>query len=209
MADPYSVLGVSRDASEDEVRSAYRRLVKLHHPDHNNGSEASERRFEEVQEAYAEVQRLRAGGSARSGGSSGARPRAGTRPRPAPEPSRASDPELEARLAALEHQVLAARRARAKAEAAAHEAARTAREAAERVRAASQPPEERPSDEELGYIRTDDSIGKILSDARSTLADRYGKARQHPVAKRVSDLIDGLEELTEKLDRPPKDKRRR
>ena len=205
MADPYSVLGVSRDAPEAEVRSAYRRLVKLHHPDHNNGSEESERRFEEVQEAYAEVQRLRAGGASRA-----TRPRAGTRP--APQPSRAGDPDLEARLAALEHQVLQARRARAKAEAAAHEAARAAREAAERVRAASreesESPEERPSDEELGYISTDDSIGKILSDARSTLADRYGKARQHPVAKRVSDLIDGLEELTGKLDRPPKGKRK-
>jgi curved DNA-binding protein CbpA len=198
MPDPYSVLGVRRDAPDAEVRAAYRRLVKLHHPDHNQGSEESERRFEEVQEAYAEVQRLRAGGA-----------RGRTRATP-PPPRRGgpSDPDLEARLAALEHQVQQARRARDRAEKAAREAARKAREAAENVRAAAGPEEEsdRPSDEELGYVTTDDTIGKILSDARAQLADRYGKARQHPVARRVSDLIDGLEELTEKLDRQPKGK---
>jgi curved DNA-binding protein CbpA len=195
VADPYSVLGVSRDAPDAEIRTAYRRLVKLHHPDHNQGSEESERRFEEVQAAYAEVQRLRTPGA-----------RGRTAPPPPPRPS---DSDLEARMAALEHQVQQARRARDKAEQAAREAARAAREAAERVRAAAGPDEaaRRPSDEELGYVTTDDTIGKILADARSQLADRYGKARQHPVAKRVSDLIDGLEELTEKLDRPPKRKR--
>jgi curved DNA-binding protein CbpA len=189
------VLGVSRDAPDAEIRTAYRRLVKLHHPDHNQGSEESERRFEEVQAAYAEVQRLRTPGA-----------RGRTAPPPPPRPS---DSDLEARMAALEHQVQQARRARDKAEQAAREAARAAREAAERVRAAAGPDEDarRPSDEELGYVTTDDTIGKILADARSQLADRYGKARQHPVAKRVSDLIDGLEELTEKLDRPPKRKR--
>jgi len=115
---------------------------------------------------------------------------------------------MEARLAALEHQVQQARRARDRAEAAAREAARVAREAAREVRDAAGPQHERPSDEELGYITTDDTIGKILSDARTQLSDRYGKVRQHPVARRVSDLIDGLEELTEKLDRPPKGPRK-
>ncbi|MEA2146385.1 MAG: hypothetical protein QOG59_1972, partial [Solirubrobacteraceae bacterium] len=94
-------------------------------------------------------------------------------------------------------------RARDRAQEAAREAARAAREAAESVRAAAGS-QERPSDEELGYIKTEDTMGKILSDARSTLSNQYGKVRQHPVARRVSDLIDGLEELTDKLDRPPK-----
>jgi molecular chaperone DnaJ len=60
--DPYQVLGVGREASDQEVRSAYRRLVQLHHPDHNGGSAESERRFEEVQEAYARIRELRARG---------------------------------------------------------------------------------------------------------------------------------------------------
>ena len=218
MQDPYSVLGVRRDAPDAEVRTAYRRQVKLHHPDHNNGSPESAQRFEAVQDAYAEIQRLRGGtraGTRTSSGSRGpaassTRAGAGTRARTntPPKPPR-SNSDIEDRLAALEHQVQQARRARDRAQEAAREAARAAREAAESVRAAARsqerPPDaERPSDEELGYIKTDDTIGKILSDARSTLSNQYGKVRQHPVARRVSDLIDGLEELTEKLDRPPK-----
>ncbi|MHB1571563.1 MAG: J domain-containing protein, partial [Solirubrobacteraceae bacterium] len=62
--DPYRVLGVSPSASEAEIRSAYRRLVQLHHPDHNAGSADAARRFELVQEAYAEVRRRRAQGDA-------------------------------------------------------------------------------------------------------------------------------------------------
>ena len=79
--DPYLVLGVRADASDQEVRSAYRRLVQLHHPDHNDGSAESERRFEEVQEAYAQIRELRA---------RGAQPRSGPRrprPRRAPAPT--------------------------------------------------------------------------------------------------------------------------
>jgi curved DNA-binding protein CbpA len=36
--DPYVTLGVARDAGDAELRAAYRRLVQLHHPDHNGGS---------------------------------------------------------------------------------------------------------------------------------------------------------------------------
>jgi hypothetical protein len=207
MQDPYSVLGVRRDAPDTEVRSAYRRQVKLHHPDHNNGSPASAQRFEEVQEAYAEIQRRRGTSGARAGARGPATsPRAGGRARTnTPPPPPRANADIEDRLAALEHQVQQARRARDRAQEAAREAARAAREAAESVRAAAaSASQERPSDEELGYIKTDDTIGKILSDARSTLSEQYGKVRQHPVARRVSDLIDGLEELTEKLDRPAK-----
>ena len=56
--DPYTVLGVEPGVSDEELRSAYRRLVQLHHPDHNNGSAEAARRFEAVQEAWAEIRRL-------------------------------------------------------------------------------------------------------------------------------------------------------
>ncbi|MGH2872692.1 MAG: J domain-containing protein, partial [Solirubrobacteraceae bacterium] len=58
--DPYLTLGVDPSAGEEELHAAYRRLVQRHHPDHNGGSAESARRFELVQEAYAEVRRRRA-----------------------------------------------------------------------------------------------------------------------------------------------------
>ncbi|HLJ16423.1 MAG TPA: molecular chaperone DnaJ [Bryobacteraceae bacterium] len=51
-ADYYNVLGISRDADEDEVRKAYRRLARKHHPDLNPGDKAAEEHFKKVQEAY-------------------------------------------------------------------------------------------------------------------------------------------------------------
>ena len=51
-ADPYEVLGVSHGASDDEVRAAYLRLAKKHHPDKNPGDKASGWIFKEVQRAY-------------------------------------------------------------------------------------------------------------------------------------------------------------
>jgi hypothetical protein len=62
--------------------------------------------------------------------------------------------------------------------------------------------EGRASDEELGYVTTDDTVGKILADARDELTQRYSNAREHPVVRRVSDLIAGLEDLADGLDRP-------
>ena len=50
--DPYRVLGVNRGASEEEIKRAYRRLARRHHPDMNNNSKAAEGRFKEVSEAY-------------------------------------------------------------------------------------------------------------------------------------------------------------
>jgi curved DNA-binding protein len=52
MHDPYSVLGVPRDADVDSIRRAYRRLARTHHPDVNDAPEA-ETRFKEVGAAYA------------------------------------------------------------------------------------------------------------------------------------------------------------
>lgn len=201
MSDPYSVLGVDPGASDAELRAAYRRLVKLHHPDHNGGSAEAARRFEAVQEAFAEVQRRRArsGPTSASGGAGRA---AGEHASTGPN----LDPESEARLADLERQVREAHRAR-------EEALRAARGAArEAARASAEPSRdgtagagrERPSDEELGYVSTDDSVWKILADARAELSERFADAREHPVARSVSDLVAGLEELADKLDRPPR-----
>ncbi len=50
--DPYEVLGVGRDASEDEIRRAYRRLAKESHPDLHPGDKAAEDRFKRVSAAY-------------------------------------------------------------------------------------------------------------------------------------------------------------
>ncbi len=50
--DYYEVLGVSRGASESEVKKAYRRLAKKYHPDTNPGDAHAERMFKEATEAY-------------------------------------------------------------------------------------------------------------------------------------------------------------
>src|SRR5262249_23494224 len=50
--DYYDVLGVSRNASGDDLKSAFRRLAKECHPDRNPGDKAAEAKFKEVNEAY-------------------------------------------------------------------------------------------------------------------------------------------------------------
>jgi|SRR5690348_5551625 DnaJ-class molecular chaperone len=52
MRDPYTVLGVGRDASDDEIKRAYRKLAKKLHPDLNPGKKAIEAQFKEVTAAY-------------------------------------------------------------------------------------------------------------------------------------------------------------
>ena len=53
--DPYQVLGVSRGASDAEIKKAFRKLARQYHPDRNEGSANAEARFKEVQAAYDSI----------------------------------------------------------------------------------------------------------------------------------------------------------
>jgi molecular chaperone DnaJ len=66
-SDPFSVLGVSQSASEDEIKSAYRKLAKKHHPDVNQGSASSEAKMKEINEAYAEAMKIKRSGGTYTG----------------------------------------------------------------------------------------------------------------------------------------------
>lgn len=72
MTDPYSVLGVSRNASDEEIKKAYRSLSRKYHPDaniNNPNKDQAEARFKEVQQAYQQIMHEREyGSSSQSGG---------------------------------------------------------------------------------------------------------------------------------------------
>ena len=53
--DPYRVLGIDNSASDAEIKRAYRRLARQHHPDRNPGDSASEDRFKSIQSAFDEI----------------------------------------------------------------------------------------------------------------------------------------------------------
>jgi len=74
MNDPYSVLGVSPDASDEDIKKAYRELARKYHPDnyHDNPlADLAQEKMKEINEAYDLIMRMRSGGS--GAGSGGAR----------------------------------------------------------------------------------------------------------------------------------------
>src|SRR4051795_9746227 len=141
--DPYQVLGVAPGATSEELHDAYRRLVKLHHPDRNGGSAESTRRFQEIQAAYEAV---------RSGKA---------RPRPAPPPR--DDSSVASRMADLERELR-------EAHAAPERGRRAAREGVRET--AGRPSDEElgyySTDDSFGKILGDlrDEVADKLSDAR-------------------------------------------
>ena len=55
ISDPYKVLGVSPDASDEEIKQAYRRLAKKYHPDLNPGDEEAAKKMQQVNAAYEQI----------------------------------------------------------------------------------------------------------------------------------------------------------
>lgn len=68
MDDPYKVLGLSPDASDEEVKKAYRRLAKQYHPDLNPGDPVAAKKMQEINAAYEQIKNPE---KARSSGNSG------------------------------------------------------------------------------------------------------------------------------------------
>lgn len=66
--DPYKVLGVSPDASDEEIKQAYRRLAKKYHPDLNPGDQEAARKMQEVNAAYEQIKNPEKAAQAGPGG---------------------------------------------------------------------------------------------------------------------------------------------
>lgn len=73
MTDPYSVLGISSNATDDEVKTAYRNLARKYHPDNYQGNPLSDlagEKMKEINQAYDEIMNTRRGGGGQNGGGS-------------------------------------------------------------------------------------------------------------------------------------------
>lgn len=53
--DPYKILGINRDASDEEIKQAYRKLAKQYHPDRNPGDPVAAKKMQEVNAAYEQI----------------------------------------------------------------------------------------------------------------------------------------------------------
>lgn len=69
--DPYKVLGVSRDASDEEIKRAYRALAKKYHPDLNPGDQEAARKMQQVNAAYEQIKNPEKAQQANQGGYGG------------------------------------------------------------------------------------------------------------------------------------------
>ncbi len=71
MKDPYAVLGVSKNATDDEIKNAYRELARKYHPDNyadNPLSDLASEKMKEINDAYDQIINERRGGKSRSSG---------------------------------------------------------------------------------------------------------------------------------------------
>lgn len=69
MRDPYQVLGVPQNATEEEIKKAYRKMSRIYHPDaniNNPNKEQAEEKFKEIQQAYQQIMQEREGGASGS-----------------------------------------------------------------------------------------------------------------------------------------------
>ena len=74
MMDPYQVLGVSRNASDDEIKKAYRNLSRRYHPDanvNNPNKDQAEEKFKQIQQAYDQIMKEKQQGTSDYGGAYG------------------------------------------------------------------------------------------------------------------------------------------
>ena len=74
MTDPYSILGVARGASEEEIKKAYKTLSRKYHPDaniNNPNRDQAEERFKEIQAAYQQIMKEKTSGYGGHGYSGG------------------------------------------------------------------------------------------------------------------------------------------
>ena len=74
MSDPYKVLGVSPNATDDEIKKAYRELARKYHPDKYRDSDLADlasEKMKEINAAYEEIKSMRENGAKQNGGRSG------------------------------------------------------------------------------------------------------------------------------------------